>query len=133
MPDLLGYILATQMHLELDEVNLPFIVQALSCKFNSSFDLFSLWFSTRMRSSSFYQPPFPSPPPPPVPYFSSTSLTSCPELDLSITLSSVHTVEPCSPKKTHQIDQSGHNLKLCPRAQAENNGNTQVISYFHIL
>ncbi|TKS88133.1 Protein phosphatase 1 regulatory subunit 35 [Collichthys lucidus] len=74
-----------------------------------------------MRSSSFLLSPPSSPPPAPFPLsVPSSSLTCCPELDLSVTLSpapkTCHTkIKPRPLKKSHQSDQS--ELKSWPREQ----------------
>lgn len=83
-----------------------------------------------MRSSASPLSPPPSPNPTPLPFSSfPSSLTGCPELDLSVTLSPApktgHAhMKPRPLKKCPQNDQS--ELKPCPKGQTGRKGNTQV-------
>ncbi|XP_070779778.1 protein phosphatase 1 regulatory subunit 35 [Enoplosus armatus] len=83
-----------------------------------------------MMSSSFFlsAPPSLQPSPLPLP-FSSSSLTHCPELDLSVTLSPApktgHThLNPRPLKESQQSNQS--QLKPCPQGQTGRKGNAQM-------
>ncbi|XP_054455610.1 protein phosphatase 1 regulatory subunit 35 isoform X1 [Anoplopoma fimbria] len=69
-------------------------------------------------SSSFFLSSPPSPHPAPLPLSSSSSLTRCPELDLSITLSSTHKPSPLKIGKQSP-------LKPCPQGQTEIGVNIQ--------
>lgn len=109
-------------------ISSPFGMEYSRTDVNTMYNGFSFMFSARMRSSDSLHSPPPFPHPTPVPLCSpSTTLSCCPQLNLSVTLQPSHShVKPCPQRKSQQIDQSV--LKPCPQGQRGKMGNTQVMT-----